>query len=509
MTKNKKNPVTLALASSQIDRTKAVLKRNLTFALFLSLSFILLALASCAVNPVSGRQEFVLMSETDEMKAGRQGDQEVKKEYHLYDDKALQAYVNEIGQKLAKTSHRNNLEYHFTVLDSDEINAFALPGGYVYISRGIVAYLNSEAELAAVLGHEIGHVNARHSVEQFTAAQTANIGLTLGSILIPALGNQASQSLANILGHVLLSGYGREHELEADRLGAEYLARSNYNPQAMINVIGVLKNQEELERVVAKEENREPRTYHGVFSSHPDNDARLKEVVNAAQKFAGNYPAENKERFQQLTNNLIYGDNVDQGIVRGTAFYHPELDFSIRFPDRWLINNLPDRIQAKSPDGQTVMQLSTVDKNKKGNPSQALQQLLSVTAREIETLKIDGNNAALATAKRKNTFVRAAVIEHDGQRFFLFGASEKADAFDRFLPEINKTINSFHRLTSADKIQAKPLRMKYITAKADTTFAKLADNAPLGRHSEILLRIINAKYPTGEPKKGERIKIVE
>jgi len=197
--------------------------------------FIYLLISSCAVNPVTGKQDLVLLSEKDEIALGRKTHQEVLKQYSVYDNHALQKYVQNVGTKLASKSHRSNLIYRFIVLDSKEVNAFALPGGYIYITRGLMAYLKSEAELAAVLGHEIGHVTARHSVRQYSANQLTNIGLIISSIFIPGM-NQASNQLAQLFGTALLRGYGREHELEADRLGAEYLARTNYNPQAMLDV---------------------------------------------------------------------------------------------------------------------------------------------------------------------------------------------------------------------------------------------------------------------------------
>ena len=162
---------------------------------------------------------------------GHDAHPDVIKQYGLYDDPGLQSYVQSIGHTLAAVSHRPDLAYHFTVVDSPMVNAFALPGGYVYITRGLMAYLNSDAELAAVLGHEIGHVTARHSVRQISAARAAQIGYSIGSILVPELQNQAAESIFNSMGSAILSGYGREDELEADRLGSEYLAQGARDPQ--------------------------------------------------------------------------------------------------------------------------------------------------------------------------------------------------------------------------------------------------------------------------------------
>src|SRR3990170_6883888 len=175
-------------------------------------------MAACALNPVSGGRELALLSEADELRLGRENDTEVRKQYGVYANAPLQAYVQQLGERLAAKSHRPQLKYTFTVLDSPEVNAFALPGGYIYITRGIMAHLNSEAELAAVLGHEIGHVTARHAVRQYSAAMAANVGFTIGSILVPELASRAGQSPLNTPGGALLSGYGRDHELEADRL---------------------------------------------------------------------------------------------------------------------------------------------------------------------------------------------------------------------------------------------------------------------------------------------------
>ncbi len=241
--------------------------------LLFSLIFLLLVCGGCAVNPVSGQQELVLLSEQDEIAMGRTSHQQVLEQYGVYDNEELQRYVQDIGARLAEKSHRNNLIYRFTLLDSKDVNAFALPGGYIYITRGLMAYLNSEAELAAVLGHEIGHVTARHAVRQYSATQMANIGATLGAILIPGMNQSVTNQLVQAFGTALLRGYGREHELEADRLGAEYLARADYSPQSMLDVIRVLKDQESFETQLAKAEGREPRIYHGLFSTHPDNQS--------------------------------------------------------------------------------------------------------------------------------------------------------------------------------------------------------------------------------------------
>ena len=248
----------------------------------IALGACLLASTGCATNPVSGESNFVLMSEEQEIAMGKKNHVEVMKQYKEYQNPTLQAYVDEIGQKLAEAGHRGHLDYTFTLLDSPQVNAFALPGGYIYITRGIMAYMNNEEQLAGVLGHELGHVTARHGVRQHGAQTAASV---IGVLATIATGSKQVAQASSQVGGALVSGYGRQHELEADRLGAEYLARTGYDPEKMLGVVGILKDQEEFEKQRAREEGREPRVYHGVYASHPENDDRLQEVIRAADKF--------------------------------------------------------------------------------------------------------------------------------------------------------------------------------------------------------------------------------
>src|SRR5690606_540866 len=192
-----------------------------------------------------GRTDFVMMSERQELDLGARYNQEILKQYPRYEDAKLQAYIQRVGERVARSSHRNQLNYVFTLVDSPDVNAFALPGGYIYIHRGLLAYLNSEAELAAVLGPEVGHVTARHSVRQ--QSQSTAWGL-LGQAAAIGTGVGAVGDLTSVMGNAFVRGYGRDMELEADGLGAQYLARSGYDPQAMIEVVKVLKNQEDFAR---------------------------------------------------------------------------------------------------------------------------------------------------------------------------------------------------------------------------------------------------------------------
>ena len=206
------------LQLSVANLTRLIVRRTMMKKIYLLLTVLVTAYVSgCATNPVTGKQDFVLMSEEQEINLGRQAHQQILKQYSVYEDQALQDYVSNIVEELSAKSHRENLIFHATVLDSPQVNAFALPGGYVYVTRGIMAYMNTEAELAGVLGHEIGHVTARHGVRQQSASTVTGI---LATVIGATAGVRGAGDAANIAGTALLRGYGREHELEADRLGA-------------------------------------------------------------------------------------------------------------------------------------------------------------------------------------------------------------------------------------------------------------------------------------------------
>ncbi|ARO88688.1 peptidase M48 Ste24p [Nitrosospira lacus] len=458
------------------------------------------------------------MSEADEMNKGREAAAEIQKKYDNYDLPTLQNYVNAVGQKLARKSHRPQLEYHFTVVDSPQVNAFALPGGYIYVTRGILAYLNSEAELAAVLGHEIGHVTARHSVRQYSAATAANAAATVGGlvagIFMPQLGGQLAQGIQSLLGFtgsVLLSGYGRSHELEADRLGAEYLARSGYDPQAMIKVIGVLKNQELFDIEAAKQEGREPRRYHGIFATHPDNDTRLQEVVGeASQYIEPGTKDDRRAEFLRQTEGMIFGDTVNQGVVRGNTFRHKEMGFMLSFPPGWHVRNKPDEVLATSPGGDALMILSLFD-TPRGSPSDLARERFRLeSADQILAMTNNGLPIAVVTSTTQNGEpFKAGVIYHDNKAYLLAGRGDSRAAFDRYRTAISSTIESFRALTDAERESIKPLEIKTIAAGKGLSYAELARNSPLGVNAEKYLRLLNGQYPDGEPVPGQRVKIVK
>jgi predicted Zn-dependent protease len=467
-----------------------------------------LALAGCAQNPVSGDRDVVLMPEQQEIQMGAQGNLAVLKEYAALDNPALQAYVNEVGQRLAKQSERPSLSWHFTVVDSPDVNAFSLPGGYVYITRGLLAYLNSEAELAGVVGHEIGHVTARHG-EQSAASTVAGPGAALGSILVPDMGNQAGSALLQTLAHAWTAGYGREHELEADRLGAAYLAKTGYDPQAMIDVIGVLKNQERYSAEQAARSGRLPQaTYHGIFDTYPRNDARLGQVVAEANKYRVSHPRDGRNDYLQKLPGLYFGDSLDQGVIRDNALLHEKLGLAIQFPPDWRVQNRPDRVVATSPQGDALLELVQGPKN--DNPLETLQKGVKLdTGARYDTGHLGGFPAAFAAGARQGKPAVVAVVVFNGTQYLIAGMTRDTATYERERSALRAAINSFHAITPAEKLAARPYVLQLLTSRPGLTMAALARQSPLGVEAEGQLRLMNDLYPDGEPRSGQLLKIVQ
>jgi len=473
-------------------------------------ALLFLALGGCAQNPVSGNQDFVLLGVDSEIAIGRTNHPKIIEQYGRYKDESLQAYVQSVGDKLASVSHRPELLYRFTVLDSPVINAFALPGGYIYITRGLMAYLNSEAELAAVLGHEIGHVTARHGVRQQSASQAANLGYTLGSILFPELRGAPSQNLFNILGGALLSGYGREHELESDGLGAEYLARAGYDTKAMIDVIRVLKNQEIFSAIEAKKQGREAKGYHGLFASHPDNDTRLHEIVAGASQYASaQKPKIGRSEYLTNINGLTFGDSEAQGIRSNRHFYHLAMNFAVEFPAGWQINNNPDSLQSLSPNGDAIIEMRATDLNRKLTPREFIAQRLKIAKlKSGEVLSANGLDGYTVIFTNQGKLARVAVVYLRDQGFVFFGSVKNNKMFSQFDVDFVTTAKSLHALRSNETALAKALKLDVVTVgKADSYMAWAKDsrisNSPLEQ-----LRLLNDDYPAGELKTGELAKRV-
>jgi predicted Zn-dependent protease len=473
-------------------------------------------LSGCASNPVTGSPDLVFQSEAGEIKRSKEVHPLIVQQFGgPYPDQRLQAYVNEVGQRAAKASHRPDLEYHFMVLDSEDINAFTTGGGYVYITRGIMNYLNSEAELAAVLGHEIGHITARHPVRQQSKSTLSNIGAAAVGIFT---GSADLAGLANYAGAALVSGYGRDQELEADRLGAEYLTKTGFSPESMIDVVRLLKNQELFEIQRAREEKRQPRVYHGVFATHPDNDQRLNEVVKAAEKLKGG-PTDNldpgRERYLKAIEGLPVGPSRAQGVLKGNRFYHADLGFTLAFPSGWNVENRADRVIAVSPQKDSVLQMQTQAPPPNTGPREFLSRLLSrASASQAEPIEVNGLQGYTAVVRAANTDfgmvpARYVVVYHNNLAYVFAGASKASTGVPKADALFMSTVKTFRRLRHNEFALAEPYKIKTIRATETTRIADLAKSSPLPEYAEQQLRLLNDLYPNKEPQPGQLLKIVE
>ena len=497
---------------------------------FAPLLLALTLLAGCATttvrNPVTGQNESTVMDEATEIVTGKKAHEQVLAEYGAYADPKLQAYVNDIGQRLAKQSERSQLEWHFTVLDSPEINAFALPGGYVYVTRGIMTYMESEADLAGVIGHEIGHVTARHGAQRATRQQKAGVGVVAATILgavlegvgvggAGQLANQVSQSVA--AGYI--ASYGREQELQADRLGAEYLSRTSYDPRNMVDVIQVLKSQEQFAADTARAEGRTPPAQANWLASHPSNDKRLQDIQQIAQQYQGKkYSEDGRTRYLQAINGMTFGESREQGVTRGRNFYHEPLGIAVTTPQGWKVQNTQDAIRLVNAAGDAGLVVKTVPAKAGTTHEEIIRNVLKPDKGTVARTALNGLSATHVVGSRSNeqgqaqSFEVTVVSGPNGQNYLIGYVAKDADSKQRAYRQMQEAEATFRAITAADRAAARPWAIKTLPYPRGG-FASLARQSPLGSNPEQQLKLINGVYGGGggggEPPPGQWVKVVE
>lgn len=467
---------------------------------------LLTALAACATNPVTGRRELTLMSEAQEIAMGRDADPQIRAEMGVYDDPELQRYVSDLGLRLAKASERPDLPWQFTVVDQPAVNAFAVPGGFIYITRGILAYLADEAELVGVLGHEIGHVTARHSVQQYTRSLGGMIGLTALGAFVPAA-RPFGQLSETALGLLFLK-YGRDDELQSDRLGARYAAGGGWDPAGVPGMLSTLGRLDE----AAGERKGVP----NFLSTHPEPLARVAEIApDVEQLRAGRTGlATNREALLRRVDGLIYGDNPDQGIARGRTFLHPVLRFTLDFPERWDIANMPQQVVAKAPGAEVYLVLQLVQKpagRTIEDIATASMQGAGFRAFEGERTTINGLDAFVGLYQGQmeglgEVGVRAAHIAH-GTNVYMLAGVVPVDLFRQADAAFLSAIRSFQPLSAAEAEAIRPHRIDLHVVRDGDTWAGLAELSR-GAIEPDALAIMNNAAPATAPPVGTRIKIV-
>ena len=476
--------------------------RNAALLLIASLTTALLP--GCAGNPATGGSSVVVSSQGREVTIGDEMHREMLAKGAAYDNPELAAYVNRIGQSLVANSDKPSMKFTFTVIDSPDINAFALPGGFIYINRGLLAYLDTEAELAGVLAHEIGHVTARHHGRQQTAGITNKVLATTVYILT---GSGDIADASNMYGTELISGYGRDMELEADGLGAEYMHKSGYDTEALLEVIGVLKDQERFQRVKAKSGGKTVSTYHGLYASHPRNDQRLKKVIQTASELdVDNYvedPAVPGE-FKRHMEGLVWGESV-QSERSESRYYHTKLAFTFERPQDWQVTAGSQAVVARAPQGDTELTLKIRRRDQASSPRSVLEANATGSLRDGAQLDQAGLKGYTAIASGNSSSRRLAVIDYGNLSYLFEGRAQDFPAKDAQLLAI---IASFRPSHPRERRAATGRYIHYIQVPRGATMASLAASIRIP-HAEAQLRLINGLYPSGERRTGDWIKVIK
>lgn len=425
-----------------------------------------LALSSgCATNPVTGERQLDLIGESGEIEMGRQAAQDVERSIGLVDDQALQDYVHRIGTAMAAQSERPNLPWTFRVVDDPTPNAFALPGGFIFVTRGLLSLMSSEAELASVLGHEIGHVTARHSVNMISRAQVAQLGLGLGSILVPQIANVAQLAGAGL--QLLFLSYGRDAERQADDLGFRYALQQNYDVRQMVNVFAQLQRAGD-----AAGQSPLP----SWLASHPNPGERIERIQAAIAQLSRDLSTTTTGTDPYMTriNNLVYGVNPRAGYFEGSLFLHPDLRFRLQFPANWRTQNLAQSVTAVSAQQDAIMQLTLAA----GNETTAANQFFGqqgISSSQVQRTTVNGLPSVTGyfQAQTQDGVVAgiAAFIAHENRTYQIL-AYTPAQLLQRYDQLLRSSIGSFSRLTDPAALNAQPNR---IAVTRPTTAMTLAD----------------------------------
>ena len=471
-------------------------------------------LASCAVNPATGNPNLVLMSESREKEIGLEEHEKILSSMSLLEDEELLAYVRMVGNKAAAVSHRPDLEYTFNIIDSPEINAFALPGGYVYVNRGLLTFMNSEAELAAVLSHEIGHITARHAVQQQARGRLAQTAATVGGFVTAVatgsgyVGNQISE-VASIWAQTGLSGFSREHELEADSLAAEYLVKAGYDPAAMIEVIAVLKNQEDFNRLVSNTSGG----YHGLFATHPRNDTRLQQAIAQVGNISGNEIIEADDTLfrENLDGLAISASQGSRATDARNRYYQALLGYTVVFPSEWQIDETTTTVTASNVEqGSMRIEVQRIQENVE--PRVFIKDEMGVAAlqksEKLEQYRLLGHTG-IAVSSETGNLERVAAI-YLGPRVFTFRAEiTDAEASDEIDEVVLSSIRSFRAIQEGETAPGTEAKIKFVQASEFFDFSVVAQSSRIANYPEESLRLLNGYYPSGTPEAGEWVKLIE
>jgi predicted Zn-dependent protease len=471
---------------------------------------ILLLMAACARNPVTGKKQVALMSEKQEIAMGQEAYPQIVAEFGLYPDSSIQRFINDKGNQMAAISHRPTIKWTFRVLDSDVINAFAVPGGYVYFTRGILAHLNNEAQFAGVLGHEIGHITARHSVSQQTKQILSQIGLIAVIVAKPELARFAETASQGL--QLLYLKNSRDAEKESDGLGVQYSSKVGYDAKEMAKFFQTL----EREMNIKSGGQRLP----DFLSTHPNPGDRYVTVTKLATEWQkANNKTDmtiNRDSYLQRLQGLVYGEDPRQGYLENNIFYHPELKFQFSTPGGWKYQNSPTRVALVQPDGKALMMLTL---GKGATPREAAQAFVQgaqlqvtdsrdVTINGLPAMVVSGVQMQQDQSGKSVPAVQAVIyfIQYNNLIYQLAGASSPAD-FNQYVQQFNGHLTTFRQLSDPVKINVKPEKISIIKVDKVQTLQQIlqARGIPAARHEE--MAILNGINLADQLTTGTLIKI--
>ena len=494
-----------------------MIKRFRRPALLLAVLSPLVMVGACTVNPATGEQSFTaFMSREDEKRIGAEEHPKLIKEFGgAYGDAKLRAYIKRTGLALARNSEVTDLAYTLTILNDDKVNAFALPGGYVYITRGLLALAENEAEMAGVLAHEIGHVTARHTAQRYSTAQATNLGLMVLGVLGSVAGVPSGVGrLVSLGAQAALQSYSREQELEADRLGVRYMRRAGYSPQALTSFFVKMQAHAKLERAMAGDQEKAP---NNIMATHPRTAERINQAITLEKTQAANGAPKGtlcfrREEFLNQIDGMIFGDDTEQGVRRGREFIHPDLRIRFQAPPGFVLFNSATQVIARGPK-KSVMAFDLA-KPKSARQARSLTGYIANTwARGMQLtglhrITINGMDAATASARTRSGDLRLIAIRGGPNRIFRLLFSTPPNLTERLSLDFRRATYSFRRLSRAEAAAVKPLRIKVITVKDGDTPKSLASGFPFEAFRLRWFETLNGLRPGQVLRPGVRAKIV-
>jgi predicted Zn-dependent protease len=469
---------------------------------------------ACARNPVTGKREISLMSTEQEIAIGKESHPSVIATMGLYEDKKLQAFMNEKGKAMAKVSHRPDLPYQFYIVDSPIVNAFAVPGGYVYFTRGILAHFNNEAEFAGVLGHEIGHITAKHAARSQKSQLLSTLALLGGAVLAPQVVGQNMEALQQGLGLLSLK-YSRDHESESDKLGVEYSSKIGYNAHQMADFFGTLKRLSD----------NSGQAIPQFMSTHPDPGNRFTRVHELAKDYQAKNPATyqvDRDPYLRLIDGITYGEDPKQGFVESGYFYHPELRFQFPVPNSWQSQNSPSQFQMAAKDGKSAMILMLAKGNSLDEAAQNLVKELSLNVLENGKTTINGNPAYVLISRQQaqqqqgqqpqqdpKTALQIGtwLIQYNNAVYALHGLSAAAD-FNTSYNTFKQVAENFRSLSDPDKLNRKPERIFVKSSPRDGSFREVITALGMSTNRVEEAGILNGLKADDRVTKGALVKII-